>query len=1087
MKMNHCTLIKTAHFAKNKPLRLITFSFVIYSGYALCGQPPWLMASGAFTNDRPAALISWRKDAEFRAGWPANAMHAEAAYSQGITGEGVRIGVLDSGIDTTHPEFNDPRIHTVITLGNYADNGYQFYTNTSNSKIPVSKGDPFLVKGNYDPTINDSHGTEVSGAIAASRNGKGMQGIAFASQLYVANTNGTDDNREQGSNTLDYNYFTAAFAALGNSGVRMVNQSWGQNSNIDRENLTDNTAQMINAYTLFNKRSAAGEKTWLDATAEAAEKYHYVEVISASNDPQKNPDMMAALPWYRPDLETSWLAVSGYSPHGEQVYNQCGVARYWCLMAPTAALTTKPGGGYNPYFNGTSASAPYASGPLALVMQRFPYLSNDQALSVLLTTAKEMVVAPGIDTRRAISDYAIYDHHSAQHTYGYLTKIIAGSTGTPNAITGWGLIDVAKAMNGPGQLLGNLAVSMPAAVTDTWSNNISDTATVARRQFEQAQLDELNVALRQGKIDDPSSNQPLELDQDQVDVVRKVIAAKQQLLSDYGRDPLTNKTFVGSLTKTGAGTLILSGNSTYSGSTWVKEGRLAVNGSVTSDVTVQDSGILAGNGHTGSVNVRKGGIVAPGNSLGTLTSDGDITFQPGSHLAVEVAPDGRSDRLRSGGKILLNGGDVAVLAENTTNLLTMPQVESLTGKTFQIMSAEQGVNGRFNSVSPDFLFLGTRLAYDNDSVTLTTGRNDTSFASVADAGNPRAVATAVDSLPAGNSLRESILASTTAAEAQAAFRSLTGQRHADISSALLDEGWQVRDTLNDRLRQAQGEVTSPDISSDDEGIWGRMLGSWGHAQGDSGTYSYSDSVYGVIFGADRAIGNGARLGAAAGYTRTALNGNSAGSANSDNGWLAGYGSRTVGAITLRGGGALGWHRISTDRQVNFGNQHDSDSAHYGARSAQLFADGGYNLLSGPTTLEPFVGLSYSSLAREGFAESGGAAALNAGKEESHALVSEAGLRTGTRWQMGRDLNASVFAETGWQHRYNPTAGETTLRFNTGNAFTVTSPVASRDGVVMKLGVGMQEGKSLSVALNWSGQLAEKRQTNSVGADLTWHF
>ncbi|MGF6482800.1 hypothetical protein QFZ91_005027 [Paraburkholderia sp. JPY419] len=120
--------------------------------------------------------------------------------------------------------------------------------------------------------------------------------------------------------------------------------------------------------------------------------------------------MLAALPYYRPEIETDWLVVSGYSRNNGQVYNQCGVAKWWCLMAPTVAMAPKAGGGYDPRFNGTSASAPYASGALAPVMERYPYLTSEQALTVLLTTSQEMVSDPNkVDPSKPL-DQLPYDN-----------------------------------------------------------------------------------------------------------------------------------------------------------------------------------------------------------------------------------------------------------------------------------------------------------------------------------------------------------------------------------------------------------------------------------------------------------------------------------------------------------------------------------------------------------------------------------------------------------------------------------------------------------------------------------------------------
>ena len=92
------------------------------------------------------------------------------------------------------------------------------------------------------------------------------------------------------------------------------------------------------------------------------------------------------------------------------------------------------------------------------------------------------------------------------------------------------------------------------------------------------------------------------------------------------------------LAKQGAGTLTLSGASTYSGTTVISAGRLNVNGSLSSNVTVAASATLGGTGtidSANSVNVQTVSTLAPGTSPGKLNS-GNVAFSAGSIFMPEV-------------------------------------------------------------------------------------------------------------------------------------------------------------------------------------------------------------------------------------------------------------------------------------------------------------------------------------------------------------------------------------------------------------------------------------------------------------------
>ncbi len=344
---------------------------------------------------------------EFQNQYGLTRIKAHYAYARGATGEGVTLGIVDSGVDPNHPKFEDKLESSNVE-------GYDPDFDTCDHR--ASDGACLSLIG---------HGTYVAGIMAAGRRatpdaGAGsaaaIHGVAFDADVISV---GFRDVGEIIEDLLDDNptpeqirdlpnlirdiesdleqHFASAFERL-NGRTTAVNASFGLPGNIenfDEEALRARFPNVIDA--IAQADTPAGARTiyvW------AAGNSNGEVSLDGSEESATSVDITAGLPVRIPELRGHSLAVVATDRQGRIAgfSSRCGIARAFCLAAPGVDVTGPvprfycPDGTAECYLSleesGTSSAAPFVTGGIGLLAQHYRnQLGSDEIVERMLATA----------------------------------------------------------------------------------------------------------------------------------------------------------------------------------------------------------------------------------------------------------------------------------------------------------------------------------------------------------------------------------------------------------------------------------------------------------------------------------------------------------------------------------------------------------------------------------------------------------------------------------------------------------------------------------------------------------------------------
>lgn len=810
--------------------------------------------------------------------------------------------------------------------------------------------------------------------------------------------------------------------------------------------------------------------------------------MTTGNRDMKNPYYRALYPLYNPDAEKHWIAVAGLK-QGSQAgsyelvknFNEAGQGKWWTVAAPGNAIyssTTDDHGnpGYAAW-GGTSMAAPHVAGAMGVLMSRYDQMNALQVRDVMFTTA---------------------NHKNADGTNMEGWTDVDGTVRGDGEVSdrmGWGVPDLDKGMYGPGQFLGTFEYNMASADSlDVWSNDISNKALDQRKEED----DKWMTATNDGKdlaygdiitgkdfvVKDGDDNVTEEERTSHVvgETEKQVLLAAYAERANAIKEKRDNNYagYKGTLVKKGEGTLIMTGNNSYAGTTTVEGGTLlAFAESIGTDNTVSVGaqgtfGVLSSyndqftkKGHLYSTDAQKGELKIEIAEGGTLAIDAtsnvvvnSVNFKGNNKrfaITLEGADAGKLVEAWNGEKGTLTG---SFKAENTNNLF--------------------GSNGQdlTQDVESQYVFfeLDKAEGKGNQATVSMKKKDGVTFEQFASTANEQKIAAAIEA--SGNKLTGEILSAKTENEIRDTYRALDDDFYATARNALVVNATAVSRTVMDQAR-GMGEGRAAEVDNGRARIWAAGIGHWGEAEGTKSTMDV-DFRTGFL-GAEALVLDNTKFGAFFGYGTTDYK-SGLNKIDGEDKHFGVYGLTDIGNVTMTYGVAYTDEDRDTVRVMNTNvNQHSEN-----ASVLQGFVEGAYNFDLSVAKVSPYVGFTWARVETDAVVDNAIGHSFKTDEIKDDIQIATLGVRTAVPFAMG-NMPVALTADLGWSHYFGDTEGLVNVQMGEGGKFAAIEGSELKDQANLGLGIVGQVAKHATVGVSYSGSWGSDINTHGIFANVRFNF
>jgi outer membrane autotransporter protein len=311
----------------------------------------------------------------------------------------------------------------------------------------------------------------------------------------------------------------------------------------------------------------------------------------------------------------------------------------------------------------------------------------------------------------------------------------------------------------------------------------------------------------------------------------------------------------------------------------------------------------------------------------------------------------------------------------------------------------------------------------------------------------------------------------------AALAQLSGDIHASLRSAALQDGRIIRDTV----------VNHAIASTDTVSVWGAGFGAYGTIDSDGNAAAIHHNDAGVILGADMPVAEGINAGLALALTGQAIKApaESAAASGTTN-HVVGYANWTDSAWVASLGWDYGWGAGQVTRRIAAFSE--TDTAHQANRLNQIFGEVGYRIPAGIMALEPYLNFANVNVRTGAFTETGGVAALGGGAVSGSENYATFGVRaTAPTIFIGKVRMVSDF-NLGWEHAFTRFLPGQALTFaDTGESFNVTGVPLDGNTAVIQAALNFVLSPAAMLSIGYDGALSNSAQDHAIRGGISWKF